>query len=462
MKKIIAPAFFAAILILAGSTTLPSQAQAACNYQGYTDSNGVCVRSYNTSTYQLSNNTTYQRNQLASLEAQIFQLLAMLEQLRDLQSQTNFSNTRESGNSAVSVVTRSVTSVDEEDATLRGELDFNNEDEATVYFQYGESSSNLRYNTTNFVLDEDDDDESFEHTITNLDDDTTYYYRAVAEDEDGRRTFGAIASFTTDNDNRSNRNRNDDEPDLDVDSASDIEDTSAELSGSVDMNDFKNGVVFFVYGEDEDKVDDIENDYDEYVDVDEDRDDLQKARVDRDLDGDDDYTYRITGLSEDQRVYFSICVEYKDDDNDEVIRCSSVEDFQTDDDGGSNNRYDDEPQVRTEGYSSVTDDSARMEGSVEMNDFDNGIVFIIYGEDEDQVDDIADDYDTYLDIDEDGDDLQKIRVRSNIDGDLNFYANVRGLDDDTDIYFTACVEFKDDDNDDVIFCGATKSFETDN
>ncbi len=443
--------------MLAGSTALPSQAKAACDYQGYTNSNGVCVRLYNTSTYQLSNNTTYQHNQLAGLEAQILQLLAMLEQLRDLQTQTNFSNTRESGNSAVDVITRSVTDVDEEDATLRGEVDFNNEDEATVYFQYGESSSNLQYNTTHFVLDEDDDDESFEHGITNLDDDTRYYFRAVAEDEDGRRDFGSILSFNTDDNNRSTNNDN--EPNVDVDDADNIRNNSAELNGSVDMNDFRNGIVFFVYGEDEDQVEDVEDDYDQYRDVDEDRDELQKVLVDSDLDRKDDYARTVSSLDDDTRIYYSICVEYEDDDNDDVLTCSSIERFTTGN-GGSNN--DDEPDINTEGYSSVTDDSARMNGSVDMNDFDNGIVFFVYGEDEDQIDDIASDFDTYLDIDEDGDDLQKIRVRSNVDGDLNFYANVHGLDNNTDIYFSACVEFEDDDNDDVILCGSTKDFQTDN
>ena len=454
MKKIITGSFLTLMLVFGALATAVPQAEAACSYPGYINSAGNCVQSYMNYSYQLNNNNSYQLNRVAGLEAKILQLLALLEQLRDLQDQLEQGGGI-GGNSDVDVTTRSATDIKDDEATLRGEVDFNNEDEATVYFQYGKSLSSLKYDTTHFVLDEDDDDEKFEHTVIDLDDDTKYYYRAVAEDENDDRDYGRILSFTTDDDGNSS---NDDEPDLDVDNATDIDEDSAELNGSVDMNDFKNGLVFFVYGEDEDQVEDIENDYDEYADIDEDGDDLQKVKVDSDLDGDEDYDYTAYNLDEDQRVYFSICVEYEDEDDDEVINCSSVEDFTTD----GNSSSDDEPEITTVGYTSVTDDSAKMKGSVDMNDFDNGIVFIVYGEDEDQVDDIADDYDTYSDIDEDGDDLQKIKIESDVDGDMDFYATTGGLDSNTDIYFAACVEYEDEDDDDVILCGATKDFETDN
>jgi hypothetical protein len=453
MKKIILGSLCTLMLMVSMTAIATPQAEAACVYPGYTNSKGQCVQTYTNHNYPLTISYSYQNNQINDLQAQIFQLLAMLEQLQNLQAERGFTNV--SGNSDVEVTTRSAIDVEDEDAKLRGEVDFNNEDEVTVYFQFGKSSTNLRYNTTHFVLDEDDDDEDFEHGITDLDDDTRYYYRAVAEDENGRRDFGKILSFTTDDSGGSN---SDDDPSLDADNATSIDEDSAVLHGSVDMNDFRNGLVFFVYGEDEDQVDDIASDYDEYGDIDEDGDDLQKVKVDSDLDGDEDYNYTARYLNEDQRIYFSICVEYEDEDDDQVIKCSSAEDFSTD--GSSSS--DDEPDIATVDYSYVTDYSARMSGSVDMNDFNNGIVFIVYGEDEDQVDDIASDYDEYGDIDEDGVDLQKIKVRSDVDDDLNFYATTNGLDNDTEIYFAACVEYEDEDNDDVVVCGGTKSFTTDN
>jgi len=386
----------------------------------------------------------------------------MLEQLKQLQNfQGNF-NTGGNGNSDVDVVTRSAQNIEDEEATLRGEVDFNNEDEATVYFQYGRSSSNLNEETVQKVLDEDDDDEKFTQKLTDLRDDTKYYYRAVAEDEKGRRDFGSIVSFTTDDDNNRSSS-NDDEPDADVDNADDITDDSAELSGEVDMNDFRNGIVFFVYGEDEDQVEDVEKDYDEYTDVDTDGDDLQKRRVDTDLDNKDDYTINIGGLNDDTDVFFAIYVEYEDNDDDQVLTCSSIEDFTTDDNGGSNNNGDDEPEADTGDATSVTDDSARIHGEVDMNDFNNGLVFFVYGEDEDQVDEIADEYDEYTDVDEDGDDLQKIKVDSDLDdNNADYTAFFNGLDNDTDIYYSICVEYEDEDDDLVILCGGTEDFTTDN
>ena len=97
------------------------------------------------------------------------------------------------------------------------------------------------------------------------------------------------------------------------------------------MNDFRNGEVFFVWGEDEDQVSDIEDDYDEYDDVEEDGDDLQRFLIDRDLDDKGNYFVVIGGLDDDTDIYFTLCVGYEDEDSDMVIDCASVKDFRTDD-----------------------------------------------------------------------------------------------------------------------------------
>lgn len=254
--------------------------------------------------------------------------------------------------------------------------------------------------------------------------------------------------------------RDDDEPDVETLSARDIEENRAELRGEVDMNDFNNGEVFFVYGEDEDQIEDVEDDFDSYRDVDEDGDDLQKVRVDSDLDGDEEYERRVSGLDEDTDYYYQICVGYEDDDDDDVLECGGVDEFTTDDDNGSSSN-DDEPDVETEAARDIEDDSAELHGEVDMNDFNNGIVFFVYGEDEDQVEDIEDDYDTYSEIDEDGDDLQKVRMDSDLDGSASYRLDLRNLDDDTEYFFQICVEYEDDDDDEVIDCGGVEDFETD-
>lgn len=314
-----------------GIVTTPQNAEAACSINGFYNSNGACVRSYSYT------NTTYRSNadeaRIEMLEMQAAYLEDLLERLQilldDLRNNQGTSYPTNNQGSDVDVITRSAINIEDDEATLRGEVDFNNEDEATVYFLFGRSASDLDTETTNYVLDEDDDDEDFEHTITNLRDDTKYYYRAVAEDENGDEDYGQIYSFTTDDDNGSSND--DDYPEVDVDSAINITDDSARLRGDVDMNDFNNGLVFFVYGEDEDQVDDIARDYETYSDVDEDGDDLQKIRIDYDLDNDASFYASVSGLDDDTDIFFTLCVEFEDEDDDDRIICGDTEEFTTDD-----------------------------------------------------------------------------------------------------------------------------------
>jgi hypothetical protein len=96
-----------------------------------------------------------------------------------------------------------------------------------------------------------------------------------------------------------------------------------------------------------------------------------------------------------------------------------------------------------------------------MNDFRNGIAFFVYGEDSDEIKDVADNYDSYGDIVEDGDSLQKVRADDDLEGSESYEVRVTLLDDDTGHYFSMCVQFEDEDGDDVITCGSAKSFHTD-
>lgn len=121
-----------------------------------------------------------------------------------------------------------------------------------------------------------------------------------------------------------------DEPEVETRSATNIGDDEARLRGYVDMNDFEDGEVFFVYGTDEDQIDDVENDFDSYSDVDTDGDHLRKIRVDSSLDDSDSYETRVSGLDDDTEYFFSICVGYEDEDNDDTLACGELEDFETD------------------------------------------------------------------------------------------------------------------------------------
>lgn len=129
--------------------------------------------------------------------------------------------------------------------------------------------------------------------------------------------------------------------------------------------------------------------------------------------------------------------------------------------GGSSNNDDDEPEVETDRATAIENDEAELEGNVDMMDFEDGEVFFVYGTDEDQIEDVEDDYDTYSDIDEDGDDLQKVMADSSFDDEDDFNERVTGLEEDTDYYFQICVGFEDEDNDEVIVCGGVDEFTTD-
>ena len=234
----------------------------------------------------------------------------------------NLTTTSDSSGSNLEVETDRATNIQEDEATLNADLEWEGASRGYAWFEYGEEEDDLDQETSRKSVDDDDDD--FRIVVDDLDEDERYYFRAVVEDRDTEKIYyGETENFRTDDDSRSR----DDEPDLETEEAEEIEDDSAELRGSVDMNDFRNGLVFFVWGEDEDMVEDVE-DEDEYRDVDEDGRDLQKARVDFDLDDRDDYSLDIRNLDEGTRIYYTICVEYEDDD-DETINCGSVEVFRT-------------------------------------------------------------------------------------------------------------------------------------
>lgn len=326
MKKIFTGLTLALVVVtgLAGAAPI---ANAASNYNGYYSSHGD---SWNYANNNYVYTSSYQQ---ASIQAYIRQIEALLAQLRALQSGNNY-NSGGYGNSEVSVMTRSAEAIKDDAATLRGTVDFNSSDEATVYFHFGISANNLNEETAQIVLS-DSDDEEFDARIDDLDEDRTYYFRAIAEDEDGRRVQGAILSFRSDDDGRNNDDDDyDDEdwPSVETGDANDIEENSAELEGEVDMNDYEDGYVFLVYGEDDDVVGDVADDFDSYQDVDEDSYNLQKVAVDSSLDGDSDYQVNISGLNDDTEIFYAYCVAFEDDDNDDRIVCGDTESFTTDED----------------------------------------------------------------------------------------------------------------------------------
>lgn len=102
------------------------------------------------------------------------------------------------GNDEPQVETLSATNIDEDSATLRGELnDDGGDNNLDAYFEWGTSSGNLSHTLTAGSVDDSGDD--FSRTLTGLNDDTTYYFRACAENDEGE-DCGSVKQFTTDED----------------------------------------------------------------------------------------------------------------------------------------------------------------------------------------------------------------------------------------------------------------------
>jgi hypothetical protein len=273
---------------------------------------------------------------IASYIRQLERLLEQLQALEASQRSTRWQPRSSGGLSEVSVTTRGVDDVDGERATLRGRVDFGNSDEAVVYFRWGTSPQRLTNETPNIVLDERDSG-SFSARIDDLDENRRYYYQARAEDDRGRIDYGSIASFRSDDDRRDDDDDwddrdNDEEPRVETLRAGTIRTTSAELRGEVAMNDFEDGYVFLVYGEDEDSVDDVADEYDDYGAIDTDGDDLQKTAIYSGLNTSRSFWISIGGLDEDTDIYYAYCVEYEDAGGDNTITCGDTESFTTDED----------------------------------------------------------------------------------------------------------------------------------
>lgn len=409
-----------------------------------------------------ANAQSYYTNSSGSVVSQQELIAQLLQLIAQLQAQLDARDGHTGGvsNYGIDIETVGADDITDESASLFGNIDLGRASSARVWFEYGESR-NFGEKTLTGVAENGSHYTTFRADVEGLDEDQRYFFRAVAEDPAGRFVFGSTEDFETDGDDRDDDDNDDeDQPEVTTEEADDVDEDRAELSGEVDMNDFEDGLVFFVYGQDEDLVEEIEDEYNEYDDIDEEDEDLRKFSVDSSLDGSDSYTNDVSGLEEDAEYFFQICVQYEDEDDDETIACGGVEEFDTDGNGDEDENDEDHPEVTTEEAMNVEDDEAELHGEVDMNDFEDGLVFFVYGEDDGQIEDIENDYDTYEDIDEDDDDLQKVQMDSSLDDSASYELELDGLNDDTEYFFQICVEYDDEDGDEMLRCGGVEDFVT--
>lgn len=224
------------------------------------------------------------------------------------------------------------------------------------------------------------------------------------------------------------------------------DDDTVTMFGEVELDDAPYAFVWFEYGEG--------------GDITEESDSLK-------LTDDEEFDIEVDDLDEDERYYFRAVAEdpsgYRsygdlmgfgtDDDDDD-------DDDNDDNDDDDNDNDDDTPEATTDDAENTEENSAELRGEIEMNEFDEGLVFFVYGEDEELVEDVEDE-DMYSDIDEEGEDLQKVQVDSSLDGTRSYWTTVFNLNDDTDHFFRICVEYEDEDNDETLECGDVEEFTTD-
>ena len=314
----------------------------------------------------------------------------------------------------VEVDTNSATSVDEDSARLNGEVEEG--DDVDVFFALSRdddpSCSNFS-DRVNVSGDRDEGDD-FSVTVNNLREDTRYFFRACGENNDDEDE-GPVRSFTTDDDDGGFFGGNgDDDIEVDTFSATNIEDDSARLRGELEEGD--DAEVWFVIASEFGSSPSCSNN-------------SQRVDVDGEFESGDDFFVTVTGLDDDTDYFFRACAEDDNGESDGPIR-----DFETD--GGNG----DDAEVTTLTPTSVTDDSARLNGRLDEGD-DLEVFFAVSRTDttpscsnSSQVEDVAGRFD---------------------DGE-SFSQTITNLRENSTYYYRACAE--DEDGEDVF--GAIRTFVT--
>jgi len=189
----------------------------------------------------LTNNAAFNAMNNQEKIAFLYGMIAQLQVILELRMQAeNAADSSDADNrSDLEVDTKSATDIEEDEATLRAEVDLDGEDEALVWFEYGDDDDDLDDRTTKRSVDEDDGDViEFDEIIDDLDEGERYYFRAVAEDEDGDRSYGTVRNFRTDGEDDSD----DEDDDSDSTSASSgdfeltVSDTLIEAGDEVEVD----------------------------------------------------------------------------------------------------------------------------------------------------------------------------------------------------------------------------------
>jgi len=228
----------------------------------------------------------------------------------------------ENADAQIRASTYYATDVEDDRATLKGYISWRKTDYAYVWFRYGESEDGMDRHTAVLLLTPKDN-RQVAQVIRGLRPDQTYYFRLVAQDALGARYYGKAKHLTT------RVHVTDYVPDVTTENATDVTYYAALLHGTVDMNDSRNGKVFFLYGEDRAEVAAVATRYERYVRIREQGDKLQKLLVDVDLDRNKSYATYAFYIDPKTTYYYTIGVEYEDENGDDRIKLGYVRSLRT-------------------------------------------------------------------------------------------------------------------------------------
>jgi len=236
--------------------------------------------------------------------------------------------------------------------------------------------------------------------------------------------------------------------------AQNVSSKSATTRAEVNRYGQKGERVFVVYGYDERSVRNVISKYKSFADIPILTSDKVRVRsIDTNIAVEESYATPLSALIDDITYFYTYCFEYE-----RGMTCGTVRTFKTVE---ANYRSDSfkKPTLTLSAIKNIEAYSADVSGSYRMNDGENGVVFLVYGENKASVDAVAKER-TYRAVDENGENLQKVRLAARTIGTGQFSYTISDIDRATQHFYRVCVEYISDDIDGMN-CSYTSSFTTD-
>lgn len=267
-------------------------------------------------------------------------------------------------------------------------------------------------------------------TISGLTEGSAHAYRLCVDAGRGTIACGTAVTFKTVQSEY--RNHYFSAPTVSMNRATDIGANDVTITGAYRANAGEEVTVFLVYGTSRTAIAAVPATYTTYQAVQSSGTSIKKVRLKANATGNANVTYTIDDLRRDTEYFASICASYSGQ-NDGIV-CSYVQTFTTDE----KDRV--EPTIR---LTSVTSQRGGMTavGSVSMNNYRDGHVFLVYGNDVKAVNDVTK-RDRFTSIYQSGDSLQRVSLNTDVDGTKSFNPQLQFLTPQALFYARLCVEFQ--------------------